>query len=204
VSLDQFFEELRVAVLSDEISDFSRRTILHGTPYVFDGREDEYFSFKRRLCTGLAIHHTDIFIVGSAKLGFSPNKKTLFTADSDIDVAIVSEQLFERIFELASIFQYSLRAQSVTLGMRQTKQYHSFLRYLVMGWARPDSLPHHAPCIEFKTNWFDFFTDISHGRSEVGNFSVSAGVFKSLSHLERYTIESMCKVHQALIVESET
>lgn len=202
--LQNFLDDLKTAVPKGDVGGFSQRTLLHGTPYVFSGREAEYYAFKRRLCDQLDILHTDIFIVGSAKLGFSPIKRTLFTADSDVDVAIVSQALFDRIFELVSTFQYALRSQSVTLGPRQAKGYHRFLCHLVMGWARPDLLPQHGACIDFKSSWFDFFTAISHGRSEVGNYAVSAGVFKSHAHLERYTIDSMLKVHQMLLVEAAT
>ncbi len=40
-------------------------------------------------------------------------------------------------------------------------------------------------------NWFDFFSSLSYGKSEVGNYKVTAGVFKSYQHLEKYTLSGL-------------
>jgi hypothetical protein len=59
------------------------------------------------------------------------------------------------------------------------------------GAAHPDLLPTSFRVLELKRDWFDFFDSISHGKSEVGNYKVTAGAFRSYTHLERYTLSGL-------------
>lgn len=77
--------------------DFCRRRSLHGTPVVFSGAEDNYYEFRKRIADKFSISFHEVFITGSAKLGFSPQKRKPFDYDSDVDVAIISKALYERI-----------------------------------------------------------------------------------------------------------
>lgn len=199
MTLDDFREELR-ALDRGDLLDFARRHLLHGTPYVFRDREGDFYSFKRRLCDQFSVAHTEIFIVGSAKLGFSPYKETEFTLDSDVDIAIVSGELFSRTSELAAEMEFRIRSQLVFLREHHWSLYHKYLRYLVIGWMRPDLLPRVQPCISFKDNWFSFFEGLSYGKAEVGNYKVSAGVFRSHRDLERYTVDSVENVRKRVLV----
>jgi len=201
MTIDEFRKELLGTAQDVQLLEFTQRHMLHGTPFVFHDREGDYYNFKRRLCGEFDVTHTEIFIVGSAKLGFSPHKGTLFSLDSDIDLAIVSEDFFSRTSELAAQLEFRIRSQTAFLQQHHWTDYHRYLRYLVIGWMRPDLLPLVDPCVEFKSNWFSFFEEISYGKSEVGNYKVSAGVFRSQRDLERYTLESVSKIKNALLVE---
>ncbi|ONG39247.1 hypothetical protein BKE30_10100 [Alkanindiges hydrocarboniclasticus] len=88
--MDDFLKNL--ASLNDDnaLLDFCRRKVLHGTPFVFNGNEDAYYSFRKRIADEFEINFHEIFIIGSGKLGFSPHKNKIFDYDSDIDVAIRS------------------------------------------------------------------------------------------------------------------
>ncbi len=57
-----------------------------------------------------------------------------------------------------------------------------------MGWIRPDKLPISFQIKIIKDDWFKFFESISYDKSEVGNYKVAGGVFKSYEHFEAYTI----------------
>ena len=44
------FDALLMCCRNDEdILDFARKFIIHGIPYVFNGREDEFFEFRNRI-----------------------------------------------------------------------------------------------------------------------------------------------------------
>jgi hypothetical protein len=186
---------------SAEILAFCQNRLIHGTPYIFKNREGALFDFKQRICGHFNVHHTTIFIVGSAKLGFSPFKSTAFSAESDVDVAIVSPDLVMKVDRYIQNLQYAIRSSSVNLSLRQNGSYHKFLEYRAMGWVRPDKIPNAPPTSQFKEDWFDFFTSISYGKSEVGDFKVSAGVFLSQQHLERYCLETAEKTQLRLRIE---
>lgn len=199
MTLDEFKAQLLASPVDCDFRAFCQQHMMHGTPHVFAGREGDYFDFKRLICERFNIAHPDIFIVGSGKLGFSPHKETAFSLDSDIDVAIISNSLSDEIEVLGAEFEYARRNAEFSLRSDQSKDYNRYLRYRAIGWTRPDLIPQLSSAMaSFKSDWFDFFGSISHGRSTVGNYKVSAGLFRSLVHLEKYTEDSIKKIQQSL------
>jgi len=91
------------------VLDFCRKRLLHGTPKIFRGREDAYYDFRKRVADEFNVNFHEVFIIGSAKLGFSPHKQRPFSYDSDVDVAIVSTALYERIMGYIHEYQMQLR-----------------------------------------------------------------------------------------------
>ncbi len=203
MNLDEFEAALLTKTSDADLESFSQQTILHGTPFVFQGRENDYFAFKQRVCGQLNVHHTEVTIVGSGKLGFSPAKRTSFSLDSDIDVAIVSTELWEKVFELGLKLEYRMRSFEISLHRHQMDGYVKYLRYIALGWVRPDLIPNVDPMEEFKQSWFDLFRSLSFDRSEVGNYKVSAGLYRSQNHLEKYTVHSLRQMRRNLEVEAE-
>lgn len=200
MSLAEFNHEIISMADETALNDFCRRKIIHGTPHIFKGREDDYYKFRKRISDKLSIHFHEVFIVGSAKLGFSPLKGKDFDLDSDIDVAIVSNSLFEHFLDIIHTYQIDLRGSRRSTSEREINRYHKFLEYIAMGWVRPDMLPASFLIRELKDDWFSFFSSISNGKSEVGNYKVAAGVFKSYKHLETYTLSSYQGIQSALRV----
>lgn len=189
--MEHFLAGLTSASNDDELLDFCRKHSLHGTPKVFDGAENQYYEFRKRISDKFKVNFHEVFITGSAKLGFSPFKNKLFDYDSDIDVAIVSSDLYERIMATIHDYQMQLRDNRKTVSYYELSRYHKFLEYGAIGWMRPDLLPTSFLMKELRTDWFDFFESLSYGKSEVGNYKVTAGVFKTYNHLEKYTVSGL-------------
>ncbi|WP_444999211.1 hypothetical protein [Halomonas mongoliensis] len=175
----------------EDVLDFCRKHVLHGTPHIFYSRDDEFYEFRKRISCKFKIPFNEIYITGSGKLGFSPFKRKEFDYDSDIDVALVSEKLFDEIMSDIAKYQMVLRQNREVVHVREIKMYHSFLEYTALGWIRPDKLPVSFQMKALKDDWFEFFRSISDGRSEVGNYQVNAGVFKTYQHLEDYTFSGI-------------
>ena len=95
--MEEFLASLAATVSDDALLDFCRRRSLHGTPAVFNGNEDSYYDFRKRIASKFGISFHEVYITGSAKLGFSPHKQKPFDYDSDIDIAIVSAALSIRL-----------------------------------------------------------------------------------------------------------
>lgn len=73
--------------------------LLEGTPYVFKDSPMKYIIFREQVADQFQIGSQDVCIVGSAMLGFSPSPHkygTPFADSSDVDVVIVSDDLFNR------------------------------------------------------------------------------------------------------------
>lgn len=182
---------LAEATTDESLLDFCRLRSLHGTPFVFNGNEDAYYSFRKKIADKFDINFHEIFITGSGKLGFSPRKGKLFDYDSDIDVAIISSELYDKIMSYIHEYQMNLRENRVAVSSKELDSYHKFLEYGAIGWMRPDKLPSSFRIKEIRKDWFDFFDSISYGKSEVGNYKVTAGAFKSYAHLEKYILSDL-------------
>lgn len=174
-----------------EILDFTRKWVLHGTPFVFDQREEQFYDFRKRISDKLGVSFNDVFISGSGKLGFSPFKGTDFSLDSDIDVTIVSTKKFLSMASTISEFQMSLRDNRKAITTKELSMYHKFLEYLAIGWIRPDKLPVGFGMEAIKNDWFEFFASISNGKSEVGNYKVNGCIFETYEHYERYVFSGI-------------
>lgn len=201
--MEGFLKKLVEIDADAKLLDFCRKSVLHGTPSIFHNSEDEFYEFRKRVAQNFGISFNDVYITGSAKLGFSPHKKTVFSLDSDIDVAIVSQELFDKIMESIRVYQMRLRDARMSVSQSEIKKYHKFLEYGAIGWMRPDHLPISFRVRELKDSWFNFFDSISYGKSEVGNYKVNAGVFKTYRHLEQYTFSGMESLATALKVEAD-
>lgn len=191
MTLTEFFEDLEKQKNDDELLDFCRKRILHGTPFVFSNRDDDFYIFRKRIAEKFKIPFHEVFITGSAKLGFSPFKKKDFDLNSDIDVALISPMLFDRIMVGISKYQMKFRRNRSVVRETELVMYHEFLEYVALGWIRPDKLPVSFQMGAFKRDWFDFFRAISNGKTEVGNYQVNAGVFRSYQHLEEYSLSGI-------------
>jgi hypothetical protein len=187
ITIDDYKTEILTLINEDQKKIFTQKYFFHGTPLVFINRENDYYSFRKRIADNFKIGFFEVMIVGSSKFGFSPYKFTKFSFDSDIDVVIFNEKLFDFFHDLISAYQYKIRMGEIQLNMYQNKQYHKFIKYFVMGWMRPDLLPQNTNEFkELKEEWDLFFNEISHAKSEVGNYIVKAGLFKSHYYAERY------------------
>ncbi len=187
VTLNEYKAEIIALSNDDEKKIFTQKYFFHGIPMVFHGRENDYYHFRKRIADQFNISFYEVMIVGSSKFGFSPYKFSEFTLDSDIDVVIFNERLFDFFHEMISEYQYKIRTQIIMLNIDQYKKYLKFLKYFVMGWMRPDLLPQNTTEFkELKQEWDDFFNEISHSKSEVGNYIVKGGLFKNHHYAEKY------------------
>ena len=198
--MEEFLATLAATHDEEALLDLCRKRSLHGTPFVFRGEEDAYYEFRKKIANNFKVNFHEVFITGSAKLGFSPHKKKIFDYDSDIDVAIISSKLYDRIMSSIHDYQMALRENRKAVSDDEIGLYHKFLEYGAIGWMRPDLLPTSFLIEEIKREWFDFFNSISYGKSEVGNYKVTAGAFKSYSHLERYTVSGLRSLRTKLQV----
>jgi hypothetical protein len=199
MTLEEFKTELLAVSSETERTTFIQKNFFNGTPFVFQEREGEYYNFAKRIADHFEIRYTDINIVGSSRFGFSPYRFTEFSFESDIDVTLCNENLFEQYFELISDYTYKLRYREIFLRIDQYKQYVKFLKYFSTGWMRPDLLPSNTvEFIEMRERWDNFFKTISYGKSEVGNFKVKAGLFKNQTYAEKYYKSSVAQLQKQI------
>lgn len=189
IQIDELYKAIKDATIDSRI-DLARKYIIHGIPFVFLENPDSYYEFRKKIANHFHISYRDVYIVGSAKLGYSYRKKTIFSLNSDIDVAIVSKELFDSYQRELCQFQYQFERSHIRLTNEEYGEYISFLKYIAKGWWRPDKVPTKLNLAKWQDVWFDYFKSLSHGKSEVGNYEVTAGLYKDYYSLETYIVNS--------------
>lgn len=171
----------RVASFVVDLHEYSpievvRKDILSGTCFALDAETE--FALRSEVARHFGVHPNEVFIVGSAKLGFSivPSKRFRPFCDcSDIDLVLVSSSLFDNVWK--EVFLYSKN-----VGYWEKKD--SFTQYLFKGWIRPDKLPT-SPAFSLSKEWWEFFRGLTSKRV-YGDYKIAAGLYKSLFFLESY------------------
>lgn len=198
MTIENFNNELMTCSTDELKSRFIDKNLVHGIPFVFDGNEGNYYSFREKIARKFNVSINDIFIVGSAKLGFSYEKNSDFSLESDIDVVIVNENLYEEYQQAICEYQYQIDKLKKNITVGELEQYNRFLAYFIKGWMRPDLIPSSFDIDILRDNWFQYFKSISNGKSEVGNYKVSAGLFKNNHYFNKYHLQSITKLYQKI------
>lgn len=145
-------------------------------------------ALRQRVCDRFEVPLADVVIVGSAKIGFTlTNKKgrpaySAFRPESDVDVAIISDAIFDRAWkECLQYWHGSGYQEAVGYWAERGKQFRS---YHFRGWMRPDKLPS-GGTLTYANEWFDFFRQMVSDRA-AGDSRINAGVYREHHFLRMY------------------
>ena len=146
-----------------------------------------------RSAYGLKSHDLRLHITGSAHLGFSLVEKPKlglaryrpFSAESDIDCAVVSARLFTMLWREVSRHGHGLAPWPNSID--------GLGNYMIYGWLRPDKLPID---LYYRNVWWDCFSSLTKNRA-VGFHKIAGGLFYSTDHLKQY-IERSVRACQSL------
>jgi hypothetical protein len=149
---------------------------------------------KIRLSERFAVDVASIrlIVVGSAKLGFSIVEKkkkdqpTLpryrpFSADSDVDLAVICQPIFKHIWD-----ELSEHSFGVPYYPRQSNKLGD---YLVCGWLRPDHFPKNVR-LRSCDDWWKLFSELS-SQQFLGRNKIRAALFYSIEQLSLYQSKSL-------------
>ena len=169
------FQQALVAESDD--ATIVERFLLHGHCYALD--ESAHYEIMRRIAQEFGINVSqEMFIVGSAKLGFSisPTQRWKhFDDESDVDIAIVSHQLFQAVWH--EVYDY-------TLSGAYWPDRNKFQKKFLQGWIRPDLLPN-SPTFDFVERWWDFFRSLK-AEQLAGPYKIAAALYHDLEFLKKY------------------
>lgn len=153
-----------------------RKYVLSGDCYLLNN--DQIFRLREKVCEKFEVEFNDVIMVGSGKLGFSikpARRYGEFNDESDIDIAIVSRSLFEKVWTEVYCYRKS--------GADWPKS-DTFFKYLSEGWIRPDKLPS-SSYFNFSSEWWGFFNSLT--RSEIfGPYKIRGGLYHSHFFLQEY------------------
>lgn len=175
-----------LGVLSDE--NVVHKHILTGSSVVV--AEAAYFEIRSKTAEEFNICPSEVLMVGSCKTGFSLKDAYPYRharIDSDIDVAIVSEGMFQEYWE--AVFHFANQSHE----FRNSRKYDTFARDLFSGWIMPRGLPKMTgfPGAE---RWQNFFRKLGNQRlhgPEARN--INARIYRSWRRLQAYQEKTVRK-----------
>jgi len=195
-------DELKYEILNSELDDFVERNILTVESLHFPLEQKRHVAENLSTKFQIQLDPSQVCVVGSAKLGFGLFGKRIsdtesltpfreFRPDSDIDLAIISKELFECLWHELAIFansQLYTPWNSQKLG-----------DYFIYGWIRPDHFPHSAR-LRRCDDWWDCFRSLSSSRI-FGYRTIRGGLYHSIEHLKYYQINSLNKCKKELEIQ---
>lgn len=186
--------------------------LLDSFPFCFQSNQELYNILRSEVCFKFNIHERDFAIVGSAQTGFSLNPKNLgrpYSDASDIDIILVSDELFQKIW--IDLLDYRKKSYA-SLDPRYRKNFSKLQYILFFGILRLDKLSNE---FDFAKKWWEFFNRLSIDK-RFGPRRIRAALFKSWKHVnyyyarnfeeikERYNNESACNKSDYPVVLPET
>ena len=100
-----------------------RKYLIHGIPYGFKDNPTHYYDFREQIANHWHVGFQEVLILGSGKLGYSYHKNSVFSDESDIDVAIVNQNLFECFYQEIRNFQYRMESGLEVLTSHEKNTY---------------------------------------------------------------------------------
>lgn len=181
-ALSNRISDFKTSLIKRGISDTIRRHITTGEPYALTA--DQHHTLRESIGQRFHIHPNSIVVVGSCKLGFSIKMKksgryTPISRGSDIDIAVISESLFDEYWE--RVFEVVGTERNWAIAAHEGRR---FSRDLFNGWVSPHELPN-LPKFSKARDWAEFFDGFGRMRT-FGFRRVSARLYRSWSRLEGY------------------
>ncbi|MFI5754488.1 hypothetical protein [Streptomyces sp. NPDC051569] len=157
-----------------------REFITHGTCAVIN--QAQHAELRERVAAELDVHpNRDVYTVGSAKLGFSikPSRRYgRFNDESDIDVAVVSPDLYSRIWRETRAFIESKEPWA-------TKKSDEFKKQHLAGRVSPKNIPKASPLIPTATRLWDIGRRLQNERV-AGPYQITFAIWFDMEVLENY------------------
>jgi hypothetical protein len=162
-------------------------------------------AFRQEIARGFdGLAETDIRIVGSARLGFSmrPRKHLQdFTDESDIDVVVVNETLFDWLWIALLVAAYPRLYANRGIGGWDVPGRTE----LFAGWLTPTAVrmdwsiigQRGLPVFQFKQKWFDALKLAARYSNKPHN-DIQGRLYRTWRHAELYHLHSIAELRQSL------
>lgn len=186
---------------SDDLAPIVEALVLDGVPYVFESRPQDWQDLRSALTRTLGTRSEDIFIVGSAKMGFSLAPRKFgrpFSEGSDIDVAIIDSELFDTLWLSVVRWHYRRRHR---LPPADRKWDDDRRQELYWGYVNPTSFQYKGltspgplrPAKRVSTRWFNAFQEL--GRiPPISGRRITGRLYRSREHAVAYQDQCLRKI----------
>jgi hypothetical protein len=206
-TVDQF----KVALANSPLAAITQEHIFAGLPYVFRDEPASNGLLIGHVSDALCVLEQNVIVVGSAKIGFSLNPNSFpreFLDTSDIDVIVVSEELFDKVWMTLLEWQYPRRL--VNLGGSEQKWAASRRKDIYWGWMVPDEISYQGlsfpdalrPLRDIAVQWFNTFQTLSL-YPEFAARTVSGRLYRTWDHALRYHTDGLRQIRDGIVTRQK-
>jgi hypothetical protein len=199
-------DEFREILLTRPTEDVTSEYVFQGIPYVFEDATEGWDILREHLAANLGVDGENVYVVGSAKVGFSlsPNGfPRRFSEDSDIDIAVVDSALFDRAWHALLEWNYPRRYRLQGFDWSWARDRMADIYW---GWFRPEMLSLDrvsrpaslAEVRDLRTSWFNAFQSLGRYPS-LATRDVSGRLYRTLDHAMRYHMEGLSRIQRRLL-----
>jgi hypothetical protein len=200
-------DEFRRVLLTTPLNEVVRKYIFEGVPYVFRETPELMEALRNHLCDDLGISADSTIVIGSAKIGFSLSPDTVFrqfSDESDIDVLIVDERIFDDIWKIVLKWHYPRRIRGLegmdgSWGRRRRRE-------LYWGWFVPDKIKYEGlsfpevlkPLRDISTAWFNAFRGLSR-TPEFSRRNITGRLYRTWDHAFLYHADGLRQIKESVV-----
>jgi hypothetical protein len=194
-----------VVATAPVLADVVRGTLFGGLPYVFANSPGDWSRLRGSLSARLGCPEEQIVVVGSAKMGFSlaPRKYgRAFRADSDIDVIVIHESLYDQVWLSVLTWHYRRRYRLPPTERRWDQARRDELYW---GYLNPTGFRYHGlqrqrdlrDARRVSTLWFNAFQELGRVPAFAGR-KVSGRLYRTWDHAVGYHDHGLRELRRAL------
>lgn len=194
-------DEFKSILLNTPLEAVVQKYVFEGVPYAFREQPHILETLHQHLCPTLQVSERNVVVVGSAKIGFSlspHNFPRQFSEESDIDVIVVNESLFDEVWKTMLKWNYPRRYR---LNGADWDWARLRMSDLYWGWFVPDKIRYEGlsfpkvlkPLRDISTNWFNAFRSLSR-KPEFASRAVSGRLYRSWDHALLYHVEGLRQI----------
>jgi len=199
--------KFKAELLNQPFDAVVQKYIFTGTPFVFRDSPARLSLLKSHLARGLGVREDNVTIVGSAQTGFSLNPDSfprVFHHGSDIDVLVVDERLFDKVWYALLRWHYPRKGYPLP---RPDASWRSKRRNeLYWGWFVPSKIRFEGltrptvlgPLRNIATMWFNAFKSLAQYQEFVTR-DVSGRLYRSWDHAMLYHMNGLRAIWRRLV-----
>jgi len=199
-------DEFKTLLTTEPIPYIVKEYVFGGETYAFKDNPSIVDDLKAFLSGKLDVKEENITIVGSAKIGFSLSPDTFsrkFHEESDIDIIVVDENIFNSIWFAILRWNYPRRYKLPHVERRWANKRANDVFW---GWFEPGKIKFKGlsfpsalkPLLDISTLWFSTFKMVSSLDGFLGR-DVNGRLYRTWDHAYEYHVDSLAKTREVLI-----
>jgi hypothetical protein len=201
-SVDQFKD----LILASEFEAIVREHIFSGVPFAFREQPQLLDLIRHHLKRELGLVPESVLVIGSAQTGFSLNPDNFprrFSDESDIDVLVVDQSYFDRIW--ITVLKWHYRRRGLNLGAPESNWQQRMRKNLFWGSVMPHKIRYEGllfqddlvPLRDLSTKWFNAFRSLSL-YPEFARRDISGLLYRSWDHALLYQAYSLRQIRNII------